>query len=99
MIRDRLLAIDDEPGMGLFVRKVAEGCGCEVSTATDPISFQTLYQSLAPTVVVLDLIMPDADGIELLRFLANERSTAKIVIMSGFDRKVVEAAQNGCYYP
>jgi EAL domain-containing protein (putative c-di-GMP-specific phosphodiesterase class I) len=37
--------------------------------------------------------MPETDGIELLRFLADERVTARILIISGFDEKVLDAAE------
>ena len=42
--------------------------------------------------VALDLGMPGMDGVELLRFLALENSQAPILIISGFDRRVLESA-------
>jgi FixJ family two-component response regulator len=43
-------------------------------------------------VVVLDLALPRSDGVELLRFLAEEKSGALILPISGFDERVLEAA-------
>jgi CheY-like chemotaxis protein len=42
--------------------------------------------------VVLDLGMPGMDGVELLRFLAAEDHRAPVLIISGFDRRVLESA-------
>ena len=43
--------------------------------------------------VVLDLWMPRRDGIELLRQLAARRSRARVILVSGFDERVLEAAR------
>jgi CheY-like chemotaxis protein len=42
--------------------------------------------------VALDLGMPGMDGIELLRFLADQDYKAPVLIVSGFDRRVLESA-------
>ena len=42
--------------------------------------------------VALDLGMPGMDGVELLRFLANQDYRSPVLIVSGFDRRVLESA-------
>ena len=42
--------------------------------------------------VALDLGMPGMDGVELLRFLAAQEYAAPVLIISGFDRRVLETA-------
>ena len=42
--------------------------------------------------VALDLGMPGMDGVELLRFLAEQNYSAPVLIVSGFDRRVLESA-------
>jgi CheY-like chemotaxis protein len=42
--------------------------------------------------VALDLGMPGMDGVELLRFLAEQGYKAPVLIVSGFDRRVLESA-------
>ncbi len=90
---DRLLVIDDEPEFANFVRKVAENCGYEVRTTSSPVEFRRLSRDWQPSHIIIDLVMPEADGVEILRFLAGELSAARIFIMSGFDSRVVDAAR------
>jgi EAL domain-containing protein (putative c-di-GMP-specific phosphodiesterase class I)/DNA-binding NarL/FixJ family response regulator len=48
-------------------------------------------------VVLLDLMMPDVDGIEVLRNLAEKKSTARIVLISGYDQSVLHSAERLAY--
>ncbi|MGE5270823.1 MAG: EAL domain-containing response regulator [Thiohalocapsa sp.] len=89
---NRLLAIDDEPAIGRFVQRAAESIGFEVVTTDDAAKFTKTARLWHPTVVVLDLIMPGTDGIELLRALAADKCPADVVVVSGSDGKVLEAA-------
>jgi EAL domain-containing protein (putative c-di-GMP-specific phosphodiesterase class I)/CheY-like chemotaxis protein len=89
---NRLLLIDDEPAFGRLVKTVAQDFGFEVVITDDPGSFAKTARSWNPTVIVLDLKMPGTDGIQLLRSLAADQCTAQIVISSGSDQKVLEAA-------
>jgi FixJ family two-component response regulator len=40
----------------------------------------------------MDLALPRSDGVELLRFLAEDKCEALVVLISGFDERVLEAA-------
>lgn len=89
----QLLMCDDEPDVGAFVRRIAEDLGYEMHFTAKADHFGRLYRAVLPDVVILDLVMPGTDGIELLRFLAAERSPARILLMSGFDPRMREAAK------
>ncbi len=92
MTSNRLLVIDDEPAICDFVKDVAKENGFDVATANNFQQFTTAYRSFRPSVIVFDLLLPDVDGIELLRFLAKETCRAHIVLMSGLDQKVLHTA-------
>jgi CheY-like chemotaxis protein len=92
MRRPRLLVIDDEPVLADFVAQVATECGFDPILTADDEDFRKAVRSKRPDMVALDLGMPGMDGVELLRFLAQENSTAPILIISGFDRRVLESA-------
>jgi DNA-binding response OmpR family regulator len=87
-----LLVIDDEPALADFVAQVASECGFAPILTRDDRSFREAVLNQHPDMVALDLGMPGMDGVELLRFLAAEDSRAPVLIISGFDRRVLESA-------
>ena len=89
----RLLIIDDEPQFGILIRRIAEHCGFEVETTLTAGNFKDAYASFQPDAIILDLAVPEMDGIELLRWLADIGCSAPILIASGFGSKVIESAK------
>ncbi len=65
----------------------------ESRAVTEPDAFRRAVQEFQPTVVVLDLQMPGADGIELLRYLGERGSKAHVLVASGMDQRVLATAQ------
>ena len=92
MIGKRLLVVDDEIDICDFVAAVAEDLGFETAQVTTHEEAKHRYKEFEPTLIVMDLAMPDGDGIELLRFLNAERNQSKILLISGFDKKVLSTA-------
>ena len=88
----RLLLIDDEPALAAFVAKAADMCGFEPVIADQDQQFRDLFQAQRPQMVALDLGMPGMDGVELLRFLASQDYQDPVLIISGFDRRVLDSA-------
>ncbi|NOZ41920.1 MAG: EAL domain-containing response regulator [Alphaproteobacteria bacterium] len=92
MNKVKLLVVDDEVDFAEFVAEVAEGMGLDVVLTDDPAEFALLY-SIDINIFVLDLFMPDTDGVELLRFLHDNNSEASVIFMSGKDETVLHTAQ------
>jgi DNA-binding response OmpR family regulator len=92
MALPRLLLIDDEPALAAFVAKAADLCGFEPVIADQDEQFRESFQKHRPQMVVLDLGMPGMDGVELLRFMAAEGFEEPVLIISGFDRRVLDSA-------
>ena len=90
--RPLLLLIDDDPLVGRFLAHAGEECGWRGHATATAESFRREYRLLRPDAVAVDLAMPGSDGIELLRFLAGEECKAPVLIISGFDRRVLESA-------
>lgn len=84
MSNQRLLVIDDEPVFCEFVRRIAEAEGFDVAVAYDGDSFKQVYLEREPTAIILDLVMPDVEGIELLQYLASQGCRSRVFIVSGY---------------
>ena len=92
MVLPRLLLIDDEPQLADFVANAADLCGYAPQVAEGDDDFCAEFLRHRPAVVALDLGMPGSDGIELLRFLADRQFAGPVLIISGFDRRVLDSA-------
>lgn len=91
---NRLLVIDDERGICEFVGEVASDMDFDVRLTTRVEDFRGELQSFRPSVIFLDLQMPELDGVELLRELAERECKAQVVIMSGLDTRVLSTAEH-----
>lgn len=92
MTTPRLLLIDDEPALADYLAAAARGCGFEPTLTSKDDAFRAAFRAERPDMVALDLGMPGMDGVELIRFLADEGYRAPVLIVSGFDRRVLESA-------
>jgi DNA-binding response OmpR family regulator len=92
LTQPRLLLIDDEPALAAFLADAARGCGFEPTITANDAEFREQFLSADPNMVALDLGMPGMDGVELLRFLAAQNYRSPVLIVSGFDRRVLESA-------
>jgi EAL domain-containing protein (putative c-di-GMP-specific phosphodiesterase class I)/ActR/RegA family two-component response regulator len=88
---NRLLVIDDDPDMCAFVAHTAAAAGFEAVPSTN---FEQFKGSLTPetSVVVVDLMMPEVDGIEVLRYLSGQGYSSEVILISGYDKKVLQVA-------
>jgi EAL domain-containing protein (putative c-di-GMP-specific phosphodiesterase class I) len=88
----RILVIDDEPNIGSLIADVAEVLGFSCTATTEASDF---FEALDPNtgLVILDLMMPFIDGIELLRLLAEYKYHNGVVLMSGVETCVLETAE------
>ena len=89
--KPRLIVVDDDPEIGAFVTGEAEAAGYAVEILHQPLRLLRHLQP-APELILLDLMLPGMDGVEVLRHLAACECPARIVLMSGCDRRVLETA-------
>jgi CheY-like chemotaxis protein len=93
MSANRLLIVDDEADLCMVLAKAAQTCGYETSVTSDPAEFLRRVKTWQPTHIILDLMMPGLDGIELMNRLAESGSAASIIIISGVDQKIIDTAR------
>jgi DNA-binding response OmpR family regulator len=91
MPQPRLLLIDDEPALAEYLANAARACGFEPIVTGRDDEFRETFMARRPEMIALDLGMP-VDGVELTRFLADQKYRGPVLIVSGFDRRVLESA-------
>lgn len=89
----KLLVIDDEEDICETIGEIAETRGFEVAMISDPALVSAKLDEFTPDVIMLDLMMPGTDGVELLRVLVDRVRNAKICLMSGSDSRVLNSAR------
>ena len=89
----RLLVLDDDHQVSSTIREMAQAAGFTAQSCTAADEFFKQVQQFDPTHIVLDLAMPGADGVEVMRRLAQEQCNATIIIVSGLGDKVLNSAK------
>ena len=93
MTKPILLIIDDEQDMAEYVGEIAEPLGFDVIISTSAREFQQNYTATQPSVIVMDIVIPEMDGIELIDWLAEINCTVPIILMSGYNAFYLEMAE------
>jgi two-component system nitrogen regulation response regulator NtrX len=100
MALGHILVVDDEPDIRGLLKEILEDEGYEVSVAENALQAGALRRKRRPDLVLLDIWMPDTDGITLLKRWAREPGMqVPVVMMSGHGTvdTAVEATQLGAY--
>src|SRR5262244_1240795 len=99
MASKRILVVDDEPNIGLSLQMILEGEGYDVLICQTAAEFRTRVFSRRPDVCLLDVRLPDGNGIDLLRFLRENDDRVPAVMISGHGTitDAVEAIRAGAF--
>jgi len=96
----RILVVDDEPDIRHLVSEILEDEGYQVSRAENAAEAKLLKSTMQPHLILLDIWMPDTDGITLLKeWLAEDKMLCPVIMMSGHGsvEAAVEATRLGAY--
>src|SRR6266700_7314124 len=98
-IKRRILAIDDEPAMTEWLKVLLEHHGYEVRTALIGTRGEELFKTWKPDAVVTDMMLPDVDGIELVRKFKLLDPEAEVIVITGQGNipRSVEAVKAGAF--
>lgn len=88
--RRRVMICDDEPDFRAIVVDVVRGM--EPVEVGRPEDFAGTYEAGAPDIVVLDIVMPNIDGLELVDWLADAGYRGRLVLVSGYNPNYARAA-------
>jgi CheY-like chemotaxis protein len=79
----RILVVDDDADICEVFSNVLRAAGHEVRLASDGAEALRVFESWRPQLVLLDLFMPNVDGLEALRAIRETSGAVKIIAMSG----------------
>jgi len=96
----KVLVIDDEPDICALVKEILEDEGFQVAVAENGTEARAAIETTNPALILLDIWMPDIDGITLLKeWTASENFNVPVIVMSGHGtvETAVEATRLGAY--
>lgn len=100
MNNSHILVVDDEPDIRTLLKEILEDEGFEVRVAENAAQARAARRERRPDLILLDIWMPDTDGITLLKEWANnDEVDMPVVMMSGHGtvETAVEATRLGAY--
>ena len=80
----KLLVIDDNPGITKVIAMVAARLGYITQTVNEPRHAIDVFLEFRPDVTMVDMVMPEHDGIDVLNDLLLSGIPTQLVLMSGF---------------
>lgn len=89
---NRLIIIDDDTLTCNLLKTIAEPIFAQIEVYQHPRKFLPLVLK-AQDVVILDLMMPKMDGVEVIRHLAKHKSPSNLILISGYDSGVLHSAE------
>jgi DNA-binding NtrC family response regulator len=95
-----VLIIDDERPVLMTLEALLKRHGYQVDTAPTAIQGLKLLKSKPPTLVLLDLRLPDADGLEMLDRIKTELPQVQVIILTAHDslHNAIESIKRGAYH-
>jgi CheY-like chemotaxis protein len=79
--KKKILAVDDDASVCEFYLTALKMLGYDVAVAANAAAAKAAIESNRPDLILMDIMMPDQDGISLTRELRNDRKTSDIPIV------------------
>ena len=92
-IRGKLLVIDDQASITKVVGLVASRMGLEVKSVNDPLQALDAFVEFQPDILILDMIMPEKDGVDVLNEILLTGVKTQVVLTSGFSEAYLRLAE------
>lgn len=95
-VKDKILIVEDESSITRFIRAILLSNGYDVITAVSGAEARSMISSHCPDLVLLDLGLPDMDGMQIIEDVRQWTQIPIIVVSArSFDRDKVEALDKG----
>jgi DNA-binding NtrC family response regulator len=96
----RILIIDDERPILMTLEALLGRRGYAVEVASTAAAGRRLLESKAPALILLDLQLPDADGLQMLDQIKRDHSETQVIILSAHDslNNAIESIKRGAFH-
>jgi len=88
-----VLVVEDDRGVRELIETILVSEGFDVRTARDGLEGLLKLRMLRPSVLVLDIMMPDVGGLRVLDELASEHADIPVIVVTGKPQAAEEARQ------
>jgi DNA-binding NtrC family response regulator len=98
-MNEKIMVVDDEADVRTLLATVLKRAGYEVTELQDAAALKESFTSSQPAVILLDLKLPDADGLDLIPVLKKQWSETQVIVLTGFATldAAVSATKLGAY--
>ncbi len=93
MLNTPVVIVDDDLAVADFVAEVTRQSGFQSRHFLDGREFLDIPDHQHVKILILDLMMPEIDGIEMIRYVAKKMPHISLILMSGIDASILHAAQ------
>jgi two-component system alkaline phosphatase synthesis response regulator PhoP len=84
-MKNKVLVVDDEQSIVTLLQYNLEQAGYEVITAMDGLEGKRLAETMSPDIIVLDLMLPKIDGMEVCKQLRQQKNMTPILMLTAKD--------------
>lgn len=98
-MRNSILILDDDPKVLETLASVLEEIGLPLLRSTDPLAALSLVREHRPRVVITDLMMPQMNGLDVLRAVKAVDPAMQVILVTGYGtvREAVDAIRDGAF--
>ena len=99
-MKHKILLVDDQEELRSLLSENFKERGYEVIEAADGVALKGMFAGPQPDAVLLDLKLPDADGLDLLSLLKRQWPETEVIVLSGYGTldSAVEATKRGAFH-
>jgi DNA-binding response OmpR family regulator len=77
----RILSVEDDPQQASYLKSILESGGYEVAVCADPKKFETALGEFRPDLVLMDILLPEISGYDLVRYLRQDERNAALPVL------------------
>jgi two-component system response regulator ParR len=89
----KLLIVDDDVGLTKAYARIGTEAGFEVRVVNDPLQATEAFLAFKPSIVLIDMIMPEKDGIDVLNEILVSGEPTRVIITSGYGDAMLRLAK------